>query len=132
MTPQTIKFQNRPSTVNPISRLNFRTIRPIERTELPLGRGRGRNSKLLNLKVVQEFNALLNQIITTGLNPYEIVAEIDISGEEVLAEAAKRKSFPQTFKKLLRDAVKLHGLRGKVDVVEADKGKRFFVVGREI
>lgn len=120
------------TSANPLSRLNFTTIRPVSRLDLPLGRGRGRNAKLKSLKVVQEFNALLNQIVEVGFNPYEIVGEIDITGDEILAEAKKRKSFTQTFKKLLRESVKEHGLRGKIDVVEFNHGERFFVVGREI
>lgn len=115
--------------INVVETMRFRTIRPIERTSLPVGRSHNR-ATIRNLEVVREFNSLLDEVCKKGLNPCEIVGELDVSGPDVEAERQKRKSFAQTFRKLLRASVKEHGLAKQIEVVEFDKGARFFVVGR--
>ena len=115
--------------INVVTTMNFKTIRPILKSEIPLSRGRGK-ATMHELQVVKEFNALLDQVNNNGLNPCEIAGEILVSGPEVDAERKKRKSFAQSFRKLLRHSVKEHGLHKQIDVIEFDKGARFFVVGR--
>ncbi len=116
--------------INLLERMKFQNIRPIQRSEIPLGRGRSKGAGMAQLQVVREFNALLDQINKDGLNPCEIAGEIDVKGPEIEAEKKKRKSFSQSFRKLLRQSVKEHGLSKQIDVMEFDHGARFFVVGR--
>jgi hypothetical protein len=118
---------------NVASTLNFRSIRPIQRSEVPLAPSRGgRASVLRNLQVVKDFNEMLKFIVTLGVSPYEVVGEIDITSEDVQKEVKKRKSFTGTFRTLLRSCVKQSGLQSQIDIVERDHGKRFFVVGKEL
>lgn len=129
--PQTnvTSVERRTRPINVLTTMTFKTIRPIQKSEIPLSRGRGK-ATMHELQVVKDFNELLNQVAVRGLNPCEIAGEILLNGPEVEAERKKRKSFAQSFRKLLRQSVKDHGLYKQIDVIEFDKGARFFVVGR--
>jgi hypothetical protein len=105
------------------------TIRPMDKSDIPVSRGRNRAS-MRDLEVVKEFNALLDHINKQNLNPSEIAGEIMLDTPEIAAERGKRKSFAQSFRKLLRTSIKEHGLLGYVDVMEFNHGERLFVVGR--
>ena len=129
MTAQSATQMQRTRPINIVSTMNFRTIRPIAKLDIPVSHGRGK-ATLHDLAVVREFNELLDHVNQNGLNPCEIAGEIDVTSPEIEAERTKRKSFAQTFRKLLRASVKEHGLSKQIDVVEFDKGARFFVVGR--
>jgi hypothetical protein len=109
---------------------NFETIRPIRRSEIPLTRGRGNNKGLRGLQIVREFAMLLTIAKERGINPYEIAAEIDMTGEEVKQEMTRRKSFNQSFRTLLRAIVKQHEMENVLDVIEYNRGKQYFIVGR--
>jgi hypothetical protein len=126
---QTATIMQRIRPINIISTMNFRTIRPIQKSDIPVSHGRGK-ATMQDLAVVREFNEMLDQVNEDGLNPCEIAGELDLNGEDVLAARGKRKSFVQTLRKLLRASIKEHGLKPQIDVVEFDKGARFFVVGR--
>jgi hypothetical protein len=117
---------------NVASTLNFRSIRPIQRSEVPLAPRHGRTSVLRNLQVVKDFQEMLKFITSLGVSPYEVVGEIDITGDDVQKEVKKRKSFAGTFRTLLRSCVKQQGLTSQIDIVERDHGHRFFVVGKEL
>lgn len=130
MTAQTATQMATVRPINVVRTMNFRTIRPITRADMPVTKGRGQKATMLQLQVVRDFAELLDQVNSKGLNPCEIAGELDVNTEDVLAEREKRKSFVQSFRKLLRSLVKQHGLSKQVDVIEFDKGARFFVVGR--
>lgn len=138
MTAQTLSVEKTTHTparrptqpINVVTTMHLKTIRPVEKSAIPVSRGKGRGAAIQQLQVVKEFNELLDHINASGLNPCEIAGEIDVSGPDVTAERQKRKSFPQTFRKILRQSVKMHNLQRQVDVIEYDKGARYFVVGR--
>ena len=118
--------------INVLDGMKFHTIRPISRNDLPLGRGRNRYAGLRHLSVFREINNLLDRVNSEGLNPCEVVGEIDVTTPEITIEATRRKSFVQSFKTLVTECVKKHGFAGKIDVMQFDNGKRFFLVGREV
>ena len=109
----------------------YTTLRPIPRNLIPLGRGRGHGKNLTDLVVYKEFNERLEEICRFGISPYEVADEIDTQNPEIVMEKSKRKSFVQSFRNLLKDSIKKHGLNGKVDIREYNNGERFFLVGRE-
>ena len=113
---------------NAVQALNFRTIKPIERTEIPIGRGRDRG--LSNLTVVKEFNALLDLVVKEGINPYEVAGEIDMNTVEIKMQKSLRKSFTQTFRGILRTAIEEKGLKGKINIMEFNHGEKFFIIGQ--
>lgn len=115
---------------NAVATLDFKMIRPISRNEIPLGRGKGRGYGLRSMIVIREFEVLLDHIVRSGLNPYEVVGEIDTTIPEIRIEKDRRKSFTQSFRVLLRDLVRERGLSDKIDVMEFNKGEKFFIVGK--
>lgn len=119
------------SNKNAIEALKLTTIKPISREDLPLGRGRYGFS-LKNLTVIKEFNTLLDHIKNEDVSPFEVLGEIDTNSAEIQREKKARKSFAQSFRTLLKDCVKQHGLQDKIDVMEQGKGFRFFIIGREV
>lgn len=117
--------------VNIVKTLRLSTIKAILKDEIPISRGRHRGSSMRELKVVKEFEELLDQVSKQhGSGPYEIYGELNMKGPEIEAERTKRKSFPQSFRKLLRQSVKARGLGKEIEVVEYNRGERFFVVGK--
>lgn len=116
---------------NLVKTLKLQTIRPISRAELPVSRGHGK-ATLHILPCVLELTRLLDGVVQNGLNPHEIVAEIEVSGPEVDEERGKRKSFDQSLRKLLRKKVKDSGLDKQVEIMEFNRGERYFVVGRAL
>jgi len=110
--------------------MEFTTLIPVSRNSIPLGRGRGHGQSLQDMKVVKEIDTLLTQVVKSGIAPYEVATEIDVNNAEIKAQKSQRKSFTQSFRALLKDKVKAHGLDGKIDVREYNKGERFFLVGR--
>lgn len=125
--PQSSERPTRP--VNIFKTLKLETIKPIQKAEIPVRRGRGRGT-LHDLKVVKEFEVLLDYIKERGISPTEVYAEIDTKSPDLQAERRGRKSFAQSFRKLLRQKVKDRSLSGQIDVVEFDRGDRIFIVGR--
>lgn len=119
---------SRPANV--LSNMQFRTIRPIAKSDIPISHGRRRGSTMKDLPVFKDFQAMLQTINDKNLNPCEIGGELLMTGPEIETERTKRKSFPQSFRKLLRAEVKSHGLHKQIDVMEFNKGERFFIVGR--
>jgi hypothetical protein len=118
--------------VNVVSSMNLKTIRPINKNAIPLGRGRGRSVNLQNLQVVRDFNLLLDRICSEGISPYEVAGEICTDDPDIQAEMKRRKSFNQSFRSVLKECVKKHGLKDKIDVLEFDHGKKFYILGRTI
>lgn len=104
-------------------------IKPISRSDIPIQRGRGR-STMLTLPQVEEFCNVLDKIKKNGVNPADITGEFDMKAPEIEAERKNRKSFPQTFRKLLRRLIEEHGLSDEVQVSEHDNGRRVIVSGR--
>ena len=109
----------------------FGSLKPISRADIPMGRGRGHASDLNDMQLVKDVNDLLTHVVQHGVSPYEIVREIDISAAEVQKQKKSRKSFTESLRALLKKTVEEHGLAGKIDVREYNKGERFFLVGRE-
>jgi len=119
-------------TVNKAATLEFKTMPNISRSAIPLNRGRGHGANMEDMEVFKEFNRMLDEVVRQGISPYEIVKEIDTTTEEMRKQKSQRKAFTETFRNLLKDCVKAHGLAGQLDVREYNKGERFFIVGREI
>ena len=118
-------------SVNPFGQVsNIRTIRPVEKSELPVSRYRGRISTMHNLQVVKELMAVLEYIKKNNVDPDAIAGEIVLDSPEIEAERAGRKCFNQSFRKFLRQQVKEYGLADYIDVKTYDHDKRIFVVGK--
>jgi hypothetical protein len=115
---------------NAVAEMKFHTIRPISRGSLPLRQGRGRDTRIQNLQVVKDFRALLDYVVKDNINPFEVVGEIDTSYLEIQREISRRKSFPQAFRKILCECLKLKGLEKAIEIIGFDRGKRLFIVGR--
>jgi hypothetical protein len=134
MTAQTAARMQRVErfpVANPIFQIaNIKTIRPIQKSELPMSRYRGRVSTMRNLEVVKDFDALLDHINKNNINPSEVAGEIVLDSPEIERERAGRKCFNQSFRKFLRQQVKEHGLADYIDVKTFDHDKRIFVVGK--
>ena len=113
---------------NLIESLDFRTIRPISRADLPRN---SRGFSIKSLQVVKDFITTLDTIGKLGITPYEVLGELDMQSKDVVMAKAGRKAFVQSFRSFLKEAVKSRGLAGKLDVMESGHGSRFFLVGRE-
>ena len=77
--------------LNVVRTMNFRTIRPILRSEIPVSTRKHRVSLMRELQVVKDFGQMLDQTNASGLNPCEIVGEIDITGTDVHTLHLNRK-----------------------------------------
>jgi hypothetical protein len=132
MTQSAARLQTeRFAAVNVLRQITgIRTIRPIEKSELPQSRYRGRVSTMHTLEVVKDVTALLEHVKKNNINPSAIAGEILLDSPEIEAERAGRKCFNQSFRKFLRQRVKEHGLADYIDVKTFDHDKRIFIVGR--
>ena len=119
-------------TLGEAKNFEFKTLRSISRSDIPLNRGRGHGASLNDMQVVKDFNLLLDTVNASGISPYEVVKEIDTTTAEMKMQRSQRKSFTQSLRSLLKECVKEHGLTGQIDVRECNKGERFFIVGREL
>jgi hypothetical protein len=119
----------RTQPINIIRNLGLKTIIAIDKDEIPVTRSKGK-STMYELQVVRDFNEMLDHINKNGLNPCEIAAELNVAGADIEVERKRRKSFSQSFRKLLRKSVKEHSLDNQLEVREFDNGSRYFIVGR--
>lgn len=130
MLTETNVVKSERSIENSFQMLHFSTIRPVTRGDVPTARHREKNSSMHNLEAVKDFVLLLNHVRTEIVKPEDVIAELDLSGEDIKTEQKKRKSFSSAFRALLKTCVKDFGLEKQIDVIEREHGTRFFVVGR--
>lgn len=114
---------------NMIAALEIKTIRAIMKDDIPLGRGKAGHLDIYSLRVMKDFRSLLEEIRNSGVSPFEVAGEIDMTDPEIQIERARRKSFTQSFRVALRNSIREYDLVGKVEILERAKGSRFFVVG---
>jgi hypothetical protein len=117
-------IKNHPATAG-LAKIHFIPVDQIP----TLKRGR-RLFDLENLSVVQDFRTMLSRVKSSGAAPYEVSAEIDLTGSEMEQAAAKMKRVRPTLRLLFKSLIKAAGLEGKLDIVGYDHGSRYFVIGR--